>query len=63
MRGRKFVLHTAVNGEPYFTLVASNGRVLTTSETYSNNHEMMDTVNSLLGKRLPVKILDDRNKK
>ena len=60
MRGRKFVLHTAVNGEPYFTLVASNGQILLTSETYSSNQQMQDTLNTLLGKKLPVKIVDER---
>ena len=60
MRGRKFVLHTATNGEPYFTLVASNGQILMTSETYSSNQQMQDTLNTLLGKKLPVKIVDER---
>jgi len=62
MRGRKFVTHTAVNGEPYFTLVASNGQVLMTSETYSSNQQMQDTLDTLIGKKLPTKVVDERKK-
>jgi len=60
-RGRKFVLHTASNGEPYFTLVASNGRVLWVTETYSSIQAMMDTLDTMVGKRLPTKIVDERD--
>jgi uncharacterized protein YegP (UPF0339 family) len=62
-RSKKFVLHKAVNGQPYFTIVAGNGEVLMMSETYSGNQAMMDTVNSLLGKKFPIKIDDKRNRK
>lgn len=62
MRGRKFITHTATNGEPYFTLVASNGQVLMTSETYSSNQQMQDTLDTLIGKKMPIKVIDERKK-
>lgn len=33
----KIVISTAKNGEKYFNIVAENGQVLATSETYKNN--------------------------
>ena len=59
-KSRKFVIHKAVNGEPYFTLVASNGRVLMTSETYSSITELEDTLSTLTGKRMPEKVESEK---
>lgn len=36
MKNPKFVIHTAADGKPYFTLQAANGQVLVTSETYQS---------------------------
>lgn len=56
-KGRKFVTHTAKNGEPYFTLVAGNGEIVMTSETYSSKQAMDKTINGLAGKKLPTRIV------
>lgn len=55
-KGRKFVIETAKNGEPYFKLVASNGKALMVSETYSSMAELKDTLETLTGKQLPTKV-------
>jgi uncharacterized protein YegP (UPF0339 family) len=55
-RERKFVVKKAVNGQPYFTLVASNGQVIMVSETYSSRQAMLDTLDTLLGKTLPTRV-------
>jgi uncharacterized protein YegP (UPF0339 family) len=61
MRARKFVLHTAINGQPYFTFVAGNGEVLFTSETFSSKDAMMDTLWTLAGHMLSTKVVEHEN--
>ena len=58
-RTRKFVIKTASNDEPYFSLVASNGQVLMTSETYSTKQQMQNTLNTLIGKQMPTKVINE----
>jgi len=45
--GKTFVVHRAVNGQWYFTLLARNGNVLCTSETYHNKIDCYKAINSV----------------
>lgn len=56
-RGRKFVIKKAENGEPYFLLIASNGQVLMHSETYSSMAKLEQTLGTLVGIKLPEKVI------
>ncbi len=46
----RFVLKKASNGQYRFNLVASNGQVVATSETYSRKQSALDTINSIKSK-------------
>jgi uncharacterized protein YegP (UPF0339 family) len=55
-RERKFVIKKAVNGMYFFRLVASNGRILMVSETYTTRQGMQDTLDTLIGKTMPTRV-------
>jgi uncharacterized protein YegP (UPF0339 family) len=46
----KFVLKKASNGQFRFNLVASNGQVVATSETYVRKQSALDTIESIRSK-------------
>jgi uncharacterized protein len=46
----KFVVKKASNGQYRFNLVASNGQVVATSETYARKQSALDTIASIKGK-------------
>ncbi|GGQ71259.1 YegP family protein [Couchioplanes azureus] len=43
----KFVLKNTSNGQVRFNLVADNGQVVATSETYTRKSSAMDTIESI----------------
>ncbi len=47
MRRGKFVLKENVNGDWYFVLKASNGRVIATSETYETRRSAENGIRSI----------------
>jgi len=57
-RRKKWMVEKAKNGEFYFKLIASNGQVLLTSETYSSKSKLEETLDTLKGKRMPMKIVE-----
>ena len=46
----KFVVKKASNGQFRFNLVATNGQVVATSETYARKQSALDTIASIKGK-------------
>ena len=46
----KFVVKKASNGQFRFNLVAPNGQVVATSETYARKQSALDTIASIKGK-------------
>lgn len=48
MKNPKFVIKTAADGKPYFTLQAANGQVLVTSETYESKDNAYKGILSVL---------------
>ena len=61
-RGRKFVLKENAKGEPFFSLVAPNGEIIFSVEGYGSEQAMRDTLETLVGKIMPTKIVDSRLK-
>jgi len=61
-RGRRFVLKENKNGEPFFSLVAPNGEIIFSTEGYSSEQAMRDTLYTLVGKTMPTKVVDTRKK-
>jgi uncharacterized protein YegP (UPF0339 family) len=45
----RFVVKKTSNGQFRFNLVASNGQVVATSETYSRKDSALDTIKSIQG--------------
>jgi uncharacterized protein len=46
----KFVIKQTSNGQYRFNIVASNGQVVATSETYARKQSALDTVESIKSK-------------
>lgn len=55
----KFQIKKASNGEYRFNLVASNGQVVATSETYQRKQSALDTIESIK-KNAGTASLDDQ---
>jgi uncharacterized protein YegP (UPF0339 family) len=54
----EFQLHRAVNGQFYCRIVASNGEVLFTSETYHNKQDLVHAANVVRAYAAHAQILD-----
>ena len=46
----KFILKKTGNGQYRFNILASNGQVVATSETYARKQSALDTIESIKGK-------------
>jgi uncharacterized protein YegP (UPF0339 family) len=55
----KFVVKKASNGQFRFNVVASNGQVVATSETYTRKAAAMDTIESMK-KNVGAAVVDDQ---
>jgi uncharacterized protein len=55
----KFVVKKASNGQFRFNVVASNGQVVATSETYTRKAAAMDTIESMR-KNVGSAVVDDQ---
>ena len=54
----EFQVHRAVNGQFYCRIVASNGEVLFTSETYPNKKDLVYTADVVRAYATSAQILD-----
>ena len=54
----EFQLHRAINGQFYCRIVASNGEVLFTSETYQNKQDLVHAANVVRAYATSAQILD-----
>jgi uncharacterized protein YegP (UPF0339 family) len=54
----RFVIKKASNGQFRFNLIASNGQVLATSETYTRKESALDTIKSIQSKAGAATIVD-----
>jgi len=57
-KDRRYVRLTAKNGEPYFNLKASNGRIIGTSETYSSKQACENGIRSVMT-NAPAAVVQD----
>jgi uncharacterized protein YegP (UPF0339 family) len=54
----QFEIHDSTNGQYYWTIVASNGRTLATSETYWNKADAKSAAQSVKSNAASAPILD-----
>jgi uncharacterized protein YegP (UPF0339 family) len=54
----KFVIKKTSNGQFRFNVVASNGQVVATSETYGRKQSALDTIESIKGKAAAATVDD-----
>lgn len=58
MGKRKFIIETAANGEPFYSLIGGNGETMLTSETFSSKQALLESLETLKGKRMPTTVID-----